>query len=62
MAGRKAARGPDLEWIGVLFQLRVAKHAILMTTDEKIAKEILAESQELLKKSTVLTRSTPRTP
>jgi hypothetical protein len=53
MAGRKAVRGPDLEWIGVLFQLRVAEGAILTTINEKIAKEISAESQELLKKSMV---------
>ena len=53
MAWHEAGRGPDLEWIGILFQLMMAKCAILMTIDEKIAKEILAESQELLKKSTV---------
>jgi hypothetical protein len=53
MSGHKAVRGPDLDWIGVLFQLRVAERSILMTINEKIAKEILAESQELLKKSMV---------
>ena len=51
MAWHKAVRGPDLEWIGVRFQLRLTERAILMTINEKIAKEILAESQELPKKS-----------
>ena len=45
--------GLDLEWIGVLFQLKLAERAILMTINEKIAKEILAKSPELLKKSMV---------
>ena len=40
MAWHKAVRGPDLEWIGVLFQLRVAERAILMTINEKIAKNL----------------------
>ena len=53
MAWHEAGRGPDLEWIGILFQLMMAKCAILMTIDEKTAKEILAESQNLLKKSKV---------
>ena len=53
MAWHKAVRGPDLEWIGALSQPRLTKRAILMTINEKIAKETLAESQKLLKKSII---------
>ena len=53
MVWHVAGRGPDLEWIGVLFQLRMAECAILMTIDKKIAKETTAKSQHLLKKSKV---------
>ena len=51
MAGHKPRRGPDLGWIRAPLQLRVAVGAILTTINEKIAKEISAESQELPKRS-----------
>ena len=48
VAWKKGARGREVQWIGVVFELRAASVELALTINEKLMAEIRTECEQLM--------------